>query len=138
MTEKGAVLTGRISDRGRLCAGCGERIKLGTPKPSSAWAARLRLTPEQVDLLLVAAAEYAEASDEVGEYESAVEFVDWVRLDALGLVSLDPPTIDGISKPEVYTAAKGEKGGLRKYNHRHPDPIPYIPLSGSMRRIVGG
>lgn len=82
-----STLTGRTNGpahRDSLCHSCEARVKIGEPRARPLWAQRLRLTAEQHDLLLVAAAEYAELSDEAGEYELAVEFVDWIRPDVVG------------------------------------------------------
>jgi hypothetical protein len=84
MPRDTGVETGRKLQRTpRRCEGCEARLTIGDPKPNGAWAQRLKLTPEQVDLLLIAAAEYRDLCDEAGEYQEAVAFVDWVSVDAL-------------------------------------------------------
>jgi hypothetical protein len=78
------AVTGRtLADRRRLCIGCNGRLMIGDPETDNGWPARLHLTAVQVKDLLAAAAEYRELSSAAGEYESAIEFVDWMSVDAL-------------------------------------------------------
>jgi hypothetical protein len=90
MNYDGGVQTGRTLPRSRYeCHSCQLRNAVGTPKSLDTWAMRLHgapLTSEQVDLLLVAAAEFRDLCEESGEYADAVSFVDWVRPDALAIV----------------------------------------------------
>lgn len=65
------------------CDGCKVRKAIGTPKATAAWPSHLALTAEQVKWLTAAAAEYRDLCDEAGEYEHAVDFMDWVAVDAL-------------------------------------------------------
>lgn len=78
--------TGREAARGRrgICLSCQQRYMLGEPKASESWPAQLHLSAEQVDLLLIAAAEYRDLCEEAGEYETVVAFVDWLAPDVLG------------------------------------------------------
>lgn len=118
------VRTGRIDSR-RLCASCESRVLYGDPRPGDTWAARLRLTREQLDLLLCAAAEFIEAGD-----GSAVEFVDWISGTVLG-------------QPVIRTDHDGapprsESGGFARhasYNHRHPFVLPQAELSPKIRKV---
>jgi hypothetical protein len=71
----------------QLCAGCGGRVAIGEPKAGENWPARLELSREQIADLLVAAAEYRDLTAAAGEYESAVDFVDWMSVDALRSVA---------------------------------------------------
>lgn len=84
--EKGKIETGRIMPRtpNYVCESCNVRRRTGKPRAGSSWASRLRLSQSELDLLLLAAVEYALLSDEVGEYESVIEFIDWVAPTALG------------------------------------------------------
>src|SRR5688500_4182931 len=103
MTEKNAVITGRRNaardyQAGAYCASCGIRRLIGEPEKSHVWAGRLHnvpLTPEQMDLILVAAAEYVRLSNEAGETSGPVGFVDWLRPDALGTVTASRYESDG-------------------------------------------
>lgn len=125
MTELGRTLSGRTrvgrSDSLRsYCLGCEARITKGEPKASAGWPAALSLTATQRDLLLQAAAEYSEVCDEAGEYESAVEFVDWCSIDALR---------DGSSHVEADGAPARLEGGTvadhrSRLAHRHPFVLP--------------
>lgn len=97
----GRVETGRVYPRSRTyeCHSCQQRNAIGEPKASESWAAKMHaagITEEQMDLLLLAAAEYRELCAEVGEPAEAVDFLDWVRPDALGLVGnlkVEPPVL---------------------------------------------
>lgn len=82
-TRSGRRSAGRADTRDSYCLGCGARRTIGAPNSRGYWAQRLRLTPEQVDDLLVAAQEYAELCEESNIVETAVEFVDWMSIDAL-------------------------------------------------------
>lgn len=84
--EEGIVETGRTLPRHRnyFCESCKVRRAIGEPKPMDNWPSRLSLSQYDLDLLLLAAVEYALLSDEAGEYQSAIEFVDWVTPSALG------------------------------------------------------
>jgi hypothetical protein len=120
MNYDGGVQTGRTLPRSRYeCHSCHLRNAVGTPKTLDTWAMRLHgvpLTDEQMDLLLVAAAEFRDLCDacrncdhrdhltvcryrdddeappcgcvryEPSGWANAVAFVDWLRPDALGLV----------------------------------------------------
>lgn len=70
----GRTLT-RASDR---CHSCNARKTVGDPKAIDSWPPSVTLAPAQIRLLLVAAAEYRDLTEESGEYEHAVQFVDWV------------------------------------------------------------
>lgn len=88
MTVK--VETGRTLQRHtKLCEGCNARLTIGEPKAQSDsnWWQRLTLTEEQRDLLLVAAAEYEELSEEAGTISNAVEYVDWISPSVLPKVA---------------------------------------------------
>lgn len=65
------------------CEGCQARITIGFPKTNLHWAERLHLTSEQVDHILQAAAEYEAFSEDAGTISNAVEFIDWMAVDAL-------------------------------------------------------
>ncbi len=112
MTRPGIVHTGRLAmqDERRhalLCASCEQRIKMGDPRASETWPWRLRqerLSEDQADLLLVAAAEF----ERIGG-GSAVDFMDWVRPDALGLTSHLHPELDGV---------RGDAGTLPQADRR--------------------
>ena len=123
---KGWVKTGRIDTR-RYCMGCQARMRFGDPKPNANWIERLRLTKEQTDLLLVAAAEFSELSEEAGEYALAVAYVDW--LVGVTRQSGIQVTHDG-APPRNETGTQSD--GVAK--HRHPDPIPFAPLPRTWER----
>lgn len=76
------VETGRRAVR-YACPSCQMRYKIGKPKATDSWPVHLTLSPMQVDLLLVAAAEFRDLCEEAGEYDHAIDFVDWIRIDAL-------------------------------------------------------
>lgn len=120
------VKTGRIDSR-RRCAGCNARIKLGDPAPTDTWPHRLHLTDEELDLLLVAAADYRDLAAEVGEPESAVSFADW-----LAGVSRQ----SGVHVEHDGAPARNESGTLsdRASKHRHPDPLPVWTMPRTWQR----
>ena len=121
MTSHSFVSTGRTDSR-RQCASCEMRVRYGDPKPNDTWATRLRLTQESINLLLVAAAEYRDLSGEMDDPESAVSFVDWITLTALGRETGVRPDHDG------------GVGGTRE--DRHPFPLPLAELPGKARRVA--
>lgn len=84
----GRTETGRIYPRSRTyqCESCKVRNAIGEPRASDTWPARLHLTEVQLDLLLVAAAEFRDLSIEAGEPVNAIAFLDWIRPDALSPV----------------------------------------------------
>jgi hypothetical protein len=78
--------TGRHLPRRKYeCESCQVHRAIGPPKAgdSPMWPAKLNLSQFQIDQLLIAAAEYRDLSEEAGEYESVVAFVDWLAPDAL-------------------------------------------------------
>lgn len=81
------------------CESCKVHRKVGKPKPGEGmWPARLHLEDRDVDLLLIAAAEFVELCEEAGEYADAVAFVDWCRPDAVSKawespVKAEPPPV---------------------------------------------
>lgn len=78
------MIRGRNYIRTRaLCHGCEARRMIGEPKANDVWAQRLTLSEDQMADLLAAAAEYRDLCEEAGEYEHAVQFLDWLRIDAL-------------------------------------------------------
>ena len=85
MTTESGVETGRTLPRSRTyeCESCHVRRAIGVPKVSDTWPAQLHINAVQLDLLLLAAAEFRDLCEEAGMYADAVEFVDWVRPDAL-------------------------------------------------------
>jgi hypothetical protein len=114
--------TGRTFARRARCPSCDARQQFGEPKISGTWPARLRLTQEQIDLLLVAAAEFRDICDELGEYEEVVGFVDWIAPDALGKVSGKVIEAEGVAIMEG-----GFISGSMSYRHTSPDPLPVMP-----------
>ncbi len=80
MTSAGTSLVpGRtLPRRTYQCASCGARAAVGEPKGIDSWPPSVKLSSAQVRLLLVAAAEYRDLAEDAGEYEHAVQFVDWV------------------------------------------------------------
>jgi hypothetical protein len=66
------------------CEGCGIRKAIGQPKSKDLWAQQLQLSRVQVDMLLAAAVEFEELSEDAGTVSNAVDFVDWASVDALG------------------------------------------------------
>ena len=91
------LFTGRITTR-RICQSCRMRYAFGEPKPTDSWPARLRMNSDQIDLLLVAAAEYKQLCDEAGEYADPVDFLDWVRPDALSPGFASPIDVQAIER----------------------------------------
>jgi len=116
MTATGTVRSGRILERTpRLCLGCQARITYGDPKPSMAWAERLRLDPisaTQHDLLLVAAAEFAELGG-----GDPVEFLDWVSVEALGRTQ-------DVAYFEGRTVVEPASGTFASARHSEAFPLP--------------
>lgn len=90
MSVPGEVQTGRRDAR-KLCESCKVRIRVGELRTSEIWPQRLLLTEEQLNLILLAAGEFDRLTDEAGEPETAVAFVDWLRPSALN--AGDEPTI---------------------------------------------
>jgi hypothetical protein len=132
--KAGRNVLGRAYQATAYCQSCGIRRTVGEPRTTETWYLRLReltLNPEQLDLLLQAAAEYALLSEEAGEYESAVGFLDWVRPDALGL-SLARVEHDG-AQPRYEKGTSSPKSHLDGV-HRHPDPIPFAELPRTWQR----
>jgi hypothetical protein len=97
------VTTGRQAIR-YVCPSCEMRYKVGEPKAQDTWPAHLTMSPTQVDLLLVAAAEYRDLCEEAGEYQDVIGFVDWVRPDALRPNFASPIVADGPRGPQKKTA----------------------------------
>ena len=104
----------------QFCAGCKQAIKFGDPKSLDLWAGRLSLTEDQINLLLVAAAEFEDLHRHyvararrydlpIPPAPTAWDFVDWVDH------SIRPP--EG-----------GDYDGIRVHNstERAPDPLPYV------------
>jgi hypothetical protein len=81
----GRVETGRTYPRLRNyeCESCHQRNAIGAPRASDTWPASLSINAKQMDLLLIAAAEFRDLSEEAGEHPDAIDFLDWVRPDAL-------------------------------------------------------
>lgn len=133
MTNPVHIRTGRERSRW-ICPGCHERIMVGEPRATVTWPAQLTLTPDQVKLLLIAAAEYAELSEEAGEWESAVGFVDWMAVDALrGEKWVDPLISEGAK-------ARNINGGVAVIQHQgntHRDPFPLPIQSNGVRHTKG-
>lgn len=97
MTRMGQVMTGRKAEGrqgrdGTFCLSCEARIYYGEPKPSTVWAKRLRLSEEQIDLLLVAFSEFMEHGG-----GDPIDALDWVRPNALGLIDQNYPQFSGTS-----------------------------------------
>ena len=68
------------------CQGCNVRLLVGEPKAGEGmWPAQLHISAAMMDVLLIAAAEFRDLCEEAGEYADAVEFVDWVRPDAISV-----------------------------------------------------
>jgi hypothetical protein len=65
-----------------LCHGCEARRMVGEPRSNDLWPQRLTLTEQQRADLLAAAAEYRDLCEEESIVETAVEFLDWVFVDA--------------------------------------------------------
>jgi hypothetical protein len=125
---KGWVKTGRIDTR-RYCMGCQARIRLGDPLPTAQWPERLRLTKEQTDLLLVAAAEFSELSEEAGEYALAVAYVDWL----VGVTRQSGVQVTHDGSPS-RTMTGEVASNVSNAVHRHPDPIPFAELPRTWQR----
>jgi hypothetical protein len=84
MGDSVSIETGRIQERAsKLCEGCGTRLTIGAPKAQETWPQRLTLTVDQRDLLLIAAAEYEELSEQAQTISNAVEFIDWISPSVL-------------------------------------------------------
>jgi hypothetical protein len=159
------VVTGRTTARPKAarCPGCDARKQYGEPNPNDSWAAGLSLTEKQVDLLLVAAAEFDAFSDEC-------RFCNHVHLDG-PCIEIDPgptPTDDPVTceckvyvprppapmvdfidwvsvdalRPKHYQVPEfdGRKPSVDDANayrarfHRHPDPLPMVPMK--LRKLV--
>ena len=114
MSQVGQVKTGRIDAR-RYCEGCGNRIKYGQPKAMDTWTARLRLSKEQHELLLVAAAEFMEIGG-----GTPVEFLDWCGVESLGGTNHTFPEFAGRS---VIEGGNGRPGS-QATRQSSPFPLP--------------
>lgn len=77
MSRLSGVNTGRKRVRGN-CPTCEQRRRIGDPGGHFPWSPRLNLTEEQRDLLLIAAAEFEDLSEEAGAFVTAIDFIDWV------------------------------------------------------------
>jgi len=121
---------GRLNDPKAYCQSCTVRLTIGEPRPSEGWPASLRLSKDQHDLLLQAAAEFRDLCIEVREPESAIDFVDWLAVDVLGLSSGRQVEHDGAQPRGEKTLGEGR---WRNYHHRHPDPLPTVTLPRSIR-----
>ena len=106
------------------CSGCDVRITIGEPVPSNNWASRLHLTREQVDLILEAAAEFDLIAASWDDRPTAVEFTDWLAVDALRTGINEPPFYDGAPARNLA----GEVASGRDAAYRHPDPLPFAPI----------
>jgi len=97
--------TGRTFVREKhTCESCKTRQRVGVPKSGEGtWPARLYIAEGQMDVLLLAAAEFRDLCEEAGEYADAVSFVDWVRPDA---VKRGYSTPVGLVEPEPVTLAE--------------------------------
>lgn len=127
------IRTGREKSRW-LCANCNERIYLGEPRGNQVWPAQLSLTPDQVKLLLIAAAEYADISEKAGEPESAVGFVDWMAVDALRGEKWPSHVVS------EGTKAHNINGAVARLQHQgnvHRDPFPLPIQSNGIRHTKG-
>ena len=109
MKVQGSVETGRHLPRTAHyeCHTCHIRNAIGTPRVMDTWPARLHAVPltlEQWELLLTASAEF----DELGG-GTPVEFLDWVRPDALGIAHSQFMRVE---PPVVSVAEKRRRQGL--------------------------
>ena len=89
---------GRVESPTAYCQSCRVRLTVGTPRPSEQWPRRFKLDPlsaDQFDLLLVGAAEFLHLGG-----GDIIDFLDWVRPEALGEFTLDHPEFDGLSVQE--------------------------------------
>ena len=108
---KWKIDTGRKHQRTvGICKSCEARLMAGPPKAGEGmWPARLHIDERNMDLLLVAAAEFVELCEEAGEYADAVAFVDWVRPDAItnaweSPVKAEPPPVSLAEKRRRHEA----------------------------------
>jgi hypothetical protein len=130
--KAGRNVLGRAYQATAYCQSCGIRRTVGEPRTTETWYLRLReitLNPEQTDLLLVAAAEFSELSEEAGEYALAVAYVDW--LVGVTRQSGVQVTHDG-SPSRTMTGEVASK--VSNAVHRHPDPIPFAELPRTWQR----
>lgn len=112
MGDRSGVTTGRNLTRvGNVCHGCHARIEIGEPKGSDSWPARLSLTKDQVDLLLLAAVEYEEMSEEAQHISNACEFVDWLAPDVIPGLSTETQRE---RRQEIAHREKVERERLRR------------------------
>lgn len=132
MTTRGThqVVTGRTDIR-RYCLGCDQRIKIGEPHGSEQWPTRLRLSREQYDLLLVAAAEFSDLSQKADDPESSVAFLDWVSVDALGTRTHTFPEAEGAPPVKELSGYSKRPGTV----HREPFPLPLADLPFRRRGV---
>jgi hypothetical protein len=81
----GRVETGRIYPRLRQyeCESCHQRNSIGKPRASDTWPAQLFIPERMMDVLLLAAAEFRDLCVESGVDGDAIDFLDWVRPDAI-------------------------------------------------------
>jgi hypothetical protein len=68
-----------------VCDSCEIRKAIGKPRVNDTWAQRLRLSQAQIDELILAAAEYEDLCVKSDTITNAVDFIDWVSPEALGM-----------------------------------------------------
>jgi len=101
MPRTARVGVGRPEGKLNRCESCGIRMTIGEPRLTDAWASHIRehrLSDWQIELLLMAAAEFAALSRKAGEPESVVAFIDWLTPEATGRFTLVHPEFDGRSR----------------------------------------
>lgn len=81
------------------CPTCDIRLVVGEPSPDARWEG-MSLTQEQVNKLLLAAAEFDDVAEQYNDRPSAVEFVDWLGPDAQAGIKEPVPYIDGKGSEE--------------------------------------
>lgn len=111
----------RINVKAGYCQSCSARLTIGEPNGNERWALRLQLSEEQIHDLLQAAAEYRDLCEEAGEYEYAVQFVDWLIPSVRPRVTVYDA--DG-STPRFENGAVAERTDRAARMHRHPFPLP--------------
>ena len=114
---------GRLNGKANYCESCNARLTYGEANPNALWYPRLQLSEDQVNFLLIAAAEFSELSRQADDPADAVEFVDWLRPSVIGDY-VAPPDFDG-APPRTH---EGLPTTERRRGHRHPDPLPVASL----------
>jgi hypothetical protein len=106
------------------CPSCRMRYQLPPPAARDNYNPMLLLAKE-VHWLENAARHFDEIAGE--ERFTAADFIDWLKPDLNGKWPKPPAPIEG-------TKPRAELAGRDTVRHRHPDPLPMVPMK--LRKLV--